>query len=294
MAESRGSTGRRGSFSPIPSVSAASLPPEKSLMATQHEVGTNPGVKGIPDPVEALPQDRGPQDLWGNSTESSGCVRTQKAAIKQISPLMLTAQPVAAHITSVTQTAQTLPQTTQISDTAQQGVNGLSKLSETDGKDRLHGASKTAQLGPGEPIPHLTASGPTPQRGAARPVTLGQGGAAELIPSEAPVNSVAAKQAAGQTGPAARGRRSNSPSRGVWSGSARTGRSGQGSPPAQVKRSGVARSEQSHPVGSTTNFKTTKRGCGFSYLSDPSKDKPGTRGACRRTGKRRRSQRRNR
>lgn len=112
---------------PVPSVSPAQLPPERPLTVTQHEVRTSPGIKGIPDLAEALPRDRGPQNLWGFVGiygESSGCVRTQGAAITPIPQLTLTAQPLSARTASVTQTAQAVPPTAQTSDTERRGMNG--------------------------------------------------------------------------------------------------------------------------------------------------------------------------
>lgn len=113
---------------PAPSVPL--VPLKRSLMDTPPELGTTSDVKGSAKVLEALPVDRGPHEIPengpGNSTGPGECLPTQKAAMTHISQFTQTAQPLFAHTTAVTQTAQISPQIAQRSQAPQPAVNGSS------------------------------------------------------------------------------------------------------------------------------------------------------------------------
>lgn len=151
------------------SASTASLPLEKSLIATQTEVGAAQAVHGPPSLARILPTDRGRHGISG-TREGGGAepVCTQKAADKQSSQLTQSTQPAAAHTISITQTAQA-------PDPARQGT------AETDGNILSPCAGQAA---------HVAGSRLVPQGVAAEAAPLGQSGASGVLPSTPPTLAV--------------------------------------------------------------------------------------------------------
>lgn len=86
-----------GAAPSVPSVSAASLPLERSLTNAQPEVGTALDVTGSPKLLEALPLDRGAQGISENGPGPGECLRTPTAAVTQTAQFTLTAQSLSAH-----------------------------------------------------------------------------------------------------------------------------------------------------------------------------------------------------